>query len=274
MRRWIAVGSRRGPSLAARAQRPRRAARALADQRQRRAADQHQVRRAPERDVLAEQAVPDVVEREADQREARRRRAAARRRAGAYQSRRDAHAGAAAGCSLRQRDREEAGGEDAEQAGEDEVVRRVGERARVAPVVDVQGDVPVHAEQRDEQRDRRRCRTGSAAQPGRPETRSPKRGERGSSELDAARCGAPMRRARAAPTVTTVAAAGGDDDLVERGAAGRLGAAAAAEISRDGHESYVTPIDVTSNAVATTRCLRCRRDARADDRRAGARAPA
>ena len=36
---------------------------------ERRAADQHQVRGAPERHVLAEQAVPDVVEREAGQRE-------------------------------------------------------------------------------------------------------------------------------------------------------------------------------------------------------------
>ena len=34
------------------------------------AADQHQVRRAPQRHVLAEEPVPDVVEREADQREA------------------------------------------------------------------------------------------------------------------------------------------------------------------------------------------------------------
>ena len=40
-----------------------------AEQRHRRAADQHQVRGAPEGHVLAEQAVPDVVEREADQRE-------------------------------------------------------------------------------------------------------------------------------------------------------------------------------------------------------------
>jgi hypothetical protein len=37
--------------------------------RQDRAVDHHQVRRAPERDVLTEHAVPEVVEREAGQRE-------------------------------------------------------------------------------------------------------------------------------------------------------------------------------------------------------------
>ena len=41
----------------------------LADQGQRGAADQHQVGRAPEGDVLAEEAMPQVVEREAEQRE-------------------------------------------------------------------------------------------------------------------------------------------------------------------------------------------------------------
>jgi hypothetical protein len=39
----------------------------LADEREPRAADEHEVRRAPERDVLAEEAVPHVVEREAEQ---------------------------------------------------------------------------------------------------------------------------------------------------------------------------------------------------------------
>ena len=55
---------------------------------------------------------------------------------------------------LRQHHGEEARGEDAEEAEEDEVVRRVGERALVAAVVDVQRDVPVHAEDRGEQRAR------------------------------------------------------------------------------------------------------------------------
>ena len=125
---------------------------ALADERDRGAADQHQVRRAPQRHVLAEQPVPDVVEREADQREAARggHQHAAERRVPALEEpdRRRAR------LLLRDRHREEAGGEDAEQAEEDQVVGRVGERARVAALVDVQGDVPVHAEQRGDQRGR------------------------------------------------------------------------------------------------------------------------
>src|SRR5918998_1527909 len=42
--------------------------------------------------------------------------------------------------------------EHTEQPNEDEVVRGVGERALVAPGVDVRGDVPVHPEHRDDQR--------------------------------------------------------------------------------------------------------------------------
>src|SRR5581483_29735 len=120
------------------------------DQRHRGAADQHQVGRAPERDVLAEQAVPDVVEREADQRE---------RRTGHDQDPAEWRVPvaadpdrAAAGPGAGQDDGEEAGGEDAEEAGEDEVVGGVGERPGVAADVDVQGDVPVHPEERQKQR--------------------------------------------------------------------------------------------------------------------------
>ena len=131
---------------------------------------------------------------------------------GAYQSRGDPDARSGRGFVLRQDDREEAGGEDAEQADEDEVVRRVGQRARVAALVDVQGDVPVHAEQRDEQRDRRRRPEGSAAQPGRPETRSAKRGERGRASATLAACGG-RGRATAATTVTIIAPAVAIDDL-------------------------------------------------------------
>ena len=123
---------------------------ALADERQRGAADQHQVGRAPQRHVLAEQAVPDVVEREADQREAaagRHQHAAERRVPAVVEPDRGR-----AGLLLRDHHREEAGGEDAEQAEQDQVVRRVGERAGVAAVVDVQRDVPVHAEQRRDER--------------------------------------------------------------------------------------------------------------------------
>src|SRR3954447_3337852 len=102
------------------------------------------MRRAPERDVLAEDAVPDVVEGKARERE---------RAAGADEDTaergvpvaRDAQ-GDGARALLRERHGDEAGGEDAEEAGEDEVVGRVGERARVAAVIDVQGDVPVHPE--------------------------------------------------------------------------------------------------------------------------------
>jgi len=73
----------------------------------------------------------------------------------------DAH-GAATGPLLGQHDREKAGGEDAEEAEEDQIVGGVGERPRVAAVVDVQRDVPVHAECGDDQgtggEQRRQCR--------------------------------------------------------------------------------------------------------------------
>ena len=46
----------------------------------------------------------------------------------------------------REEDRQQAGEEHAEQPDEDEVVRRVGERAGVAPRVEVRRDVPVHPE--------------------------------------------------------------------------------------------------------------------------------
>ena len=123
----------------------------LADQRDRGAADQHQVGRAPERHVLAEQPVPHVVEREADQREAAGRGHQQRRRA-ARPSRRVEPDRRRARLLLRDRHGEEAGGEDPEQAEEDQVVGRVGQRSGVAALVDVQGDVPVHAEQRDDER--------------------------------------------------------------------------------------------------------------------------
>ena len=184
---------------------------------QRGAADQHQVRRAPQRHVLAEQPVPDVVEREADQREAAARgnQDAAERRVPVRVSR----IAVGHGFSSRTID-EAAGGEDAEQAEQDQVVRGVGERAGVAALVDVQGDVPVHAEQRDDQRDR---------------------GE-GGGERDPAWAGRPTRAAngRPAPEQRGAAgavgeaepeqdgggdagAAGGADDLAQRGAARGVG---------------------------------------------------
>ena len=122
----------------------------LGDQGQAGAADQHQVGRAPERHVLAEDAVPHVVEREGDQRvgAADRDQDAADRRVPVLRD--PDRRGTGALALLGQRDREDAGGEDAEQADEDEVVGGVGQRAGVAAVVDVQGDVPVHPEQRGE----------------------------------------------------------------------------------------------------------------------------
>ena len=123
-----------------------------AEQRQAGAPDQHQVRRAPEGDVLAEDPVPHVVERKAHEREraAREQHDAADRGVpvAGYAD------GRSARLAVRQDDREEAGGEDAEEAGEDEVVGGVGERALVAALPDVQGDVPVHAEDGDDQGDR------------------------------------------------------------------------------------------------------------------------
>ena len=122
-----------------------------AEHRERGAADQHQVGRSPEGHVLAEDPVPDVVEREGEQ--------------GAGAADRD-HQGAdrrveagrqpvgGAGRTVRQRQADHACEQDSEEPGEDEVVGRVGERARVASLVDVQGNVPVHAEDRDQQGDR------------------------------------------------------------------------------------------------------------------------
>ena len=86
---------------------------------------------------------------------------------GAYQSPRDADGGGA-GALLRHHDREEARGEDAEQAGEDEVVRGVRQRALVAALVDVHRDVPEHPEQRNDQRpgDDAGGERGPAGEPG------------------------------------------------------------------------------------------------------------
>ena len=124
-----------------------------ADDRQPGAGDEHQVGGAPERDVLAEEPVPDVVQGEAEQRV----------EAGAgEQDAADRHVPAAdeadggrAGLLVqRHRAGEDAAGEDAEEAEEDQVVRGVGQRALVAADADVQRDVPEHPEQRDQQRER------------------------------------------------------------------------------------------------------------------------
>ena len=121
-----------------------------AERRHRGAAEQQQVRRAPQRHVLAEDAVPDVVEREAGERDARadEDQHAAQRCLEPAGERQPGRAGLLGG----EEDGEQAGEEHAEQPDEDEVVRGVGERARVAPRVEVRRDVPVHAEHRDQQR--------------------------------------------------------------------------------------------------------------------------
>jgi hypothetical protein len=115
------------------------------------AADHEQVRGAPQRHVLAEERVPEGVEREAEQRDAAadehhdpaRAHVQPQREAALVARRRPAHP------AVQQR-----GEDDALQARDDEHVRR-GEHALVAAVVDVVADVPVHPEDRDLQRDPR-----------------------------------------------------------------------------------------------------------------------
>ncbi len=116
-----------------------------------RAADQHQVGRAPEGHVLAEEAVPHVVEREADQRiqatggdeDAADRGVP---RAG------DLDRGDAGLLTVsREDDGGHAGDEECEESVEDQVVRRVGERSGVAAAAGVEADVPHEAEQGDDQ---------------------------------------------------------------------------------------------------------------------------
>jgi hypothetical protein len=115
-----------------------------AQHRHRSAAEQHQMRRAPEGDVLAEHAVPEIVGRKAEQPEggAQDQQQAADRRVPVAADPHRRRAGAALG----EDDRQPARGEQRHQAAEDQVVRRIGERPRVAAVVDVQGDVPIHPE--------------------------------------------------------------------------------------------------------------------------------
>ena len=135
------------------------------------AAEQLQVGRAPERHVLAEDAVPDVVKRETDQGEA-----AAEEHEDAADGRVPIAAemdrrGARALAVLGQEDREPTRGEDPHQAEQDRVVGDVGERPGVAALVDVDRDVPVHADEGRDQGDGGEA-IGRAAEPGTPPTRS------------------------------------------------------------------------------------------------------
>ncbi len=108
-------------------------------------ADHHQMRRTPKGDVLPENPMPDVVEREPDHRvhPAAGHQHAAHRRVPVT---RDAHR-RRPGFAERQHDRQHAPDEDPEQPDDDEVVRRVGQRARVAAITDMPADVPDEAEQ-------------------------------------------------------------------------------------------------------------------------------
>jgi hypothetical protein len=59
--------------------------------------------------------------------------------------------GRGAGTPVGQGDGEVAGGEDAEEPEHDQVVGRVGEWPGIAPRVDVERDVRIHAEERDQE---------------------------------------------------------------------------------------------------------------------------
>ena len=186
-----------------------------ADQGEAGAADQHQVGRAPEGHVLAEDPVPDVVEREADQREAgggEHRDAAERRVPVAGDPDR-----ARARLALGEDDRQEAGGEDPEQArrgsGSGPGWRAGPGRGRRRCA----GRCPSTCRAARRAASRRRSATGSAAQGAKPGVA---RGEvrRSGAAGRCGRCGAPSR-GRARTAVASIAAAGGADHLAERRAA-------------------------------------------------------
>jgi hypothetical protein len=120
------------------------------ERREARAADHHEVGGAPQRDVLAEDAVPDVVEGEAEQGV----QTAARHQQTADRGvpvARDAD-GVRPGLLVRQHARRAARDEQDEEPEQDEVVRGVRQRAGIATVADVQADVPDEAEQRRDDR--------------------------------------------------------------------------------------------------------------------------
>ena len=114
-----------------------------------RAPDHEQVRGAPQRHVLAEERVPEGVQREAEQRDPAadehhdpaRTHVQAQRQPALVAGLGPTHA------AVQQR-----GEDDALKAHHDEHVRR-GEHALIAAVVDVVADVPVHPEDRDLQRE-------------------------------------------------------------------------------------------------------------------------
>ena len=173
------------------------------DRGQRGAADHQHVGRAPERDVLAEDAVPDVVEREAEHghRAAQQQQRAAERHAPA-RGQRERRAVAVVGA---EHAGQEAGQRDAAEPEQDRVVGDVGERPGVAPVVDVRGDVPEEAEAAMPS-EPSVTSTGSAAQPGTGITRSARPARRVSSVTRPDRCVAPSTSAAAVSSPATIAA--------------------------------------------------------------------
>ena len=189
-----------------------------ADDRQPGAGDQHQVGGAPQRHVLAEEPVPHVVEREAEQGvEAG---AGEQEAADRHVPALDEPDGGGAGLLVeRHRAGQHATGEDAEQPEEDQVVRGVGQRPLVAADADVQADVPQHPEQRDEQRHRRQDRreghpgghAGGLAQPG----ADPGEDRRAAGAVQEHQ--AQQQRGQAGTE------RGGEDDLADRGTSGRTG---------------------------------------------------
>ena len=134
------------------------------------AADHQHVGRAPLRDVLAEQPVPQVVEGEAEQREQRD--AGADRRTDRDPPARGEGEGTPGEPVPGEREGERAPGEDRDQPEEDQVVRRVGQRALVAAERDVVADVPVEADRPGEGAEHahqqgEREPAGAAVEPGR-----------------------------------------------------------------------------------------------------------
>ena len=174
------------------------------DRRQRGAADHQHVGRAPERDVLAEDAVPDVVEREAEHgdRAAQQQQRAAERDAPAGRER-QRRAVAVVGA---EHAGQEAGQRDAAEAEQDRVVGDVGERAGVAPVVDVGGDVPEEAEGGDPERAEREQHRQRRPAGHRHDPRWP--GRRAARAASRARTGgvAPSTSAAAVSSPATIAA--------------------------------------------------------------------
>ena len=186
------------------------------DRRQRGAADHQHVGRAPERDVLAEEAVPDVVEREAEHgdRAAQQQQRAAQRHAPAGREG-ERRAVAVVGA---EHAGEEAGQRDAAEPEQDRVVRDVGERAASRP-----SSMWVATSQKKPKAaipsEPSVSSTGSAAQPGTGMTRSARPARRVSSVTRPERWVAPSTSAAA------VRSAGHDrrgHEVLHRGATGGL----------------------------------------------------